>query len=97
MGCPDSIIVNCPFCGAQQEFQTKGGACTLTSYTLEEAPDDVFSDVNRHAPVECKCGELLVVIGTEDCSERSVAGWKDLKGLEPLKIGYLGLQIAEDA
>lgn len=52
----DSVYVQCPNCGKEAEFQSKGGSCILASYTLFNAPADVLSDVNRHGPVECSCG-----------------------------------------
>lgn len=62
MGLFDSVMVPCPKCGERREFQTKGGECTLTTYSLEDAPLDVLSDVNRHAPLRCqKCSTLYKV------------------------------------
>lgn len=56
MGMFDTVMVPCPTCGEQAEFQSKGGKCLLETFTLEEAPDDVLLDVNRHSPVRCsKC------------------------------------------
>jgi len=53
MGCFDSVMVPCPACGEINEFQSKGGECRLSTYTLDDAPADVLSDVNRHR-VECR-------------------------------------------
>jgi len=62
MGCFDSIWVPCPDCGEESEFQSKGGECLLQNYKLHEAPADVLSDVNRHAPNTCvKCGTVYHV------------------------------------
>lgn len=62
MGCPDSVLVPCPKCGEGSWFQSKGGACLLRNFTLDECPDDVLSDVNRHAPNRCeKCGAVFEV------------------------------------
>lgn len=62
MGCFDSVRVKCPSCGHDVEFQSKSGPCVLDSFTLEDAPEVVLEDVNRHSPIECKCGEKLVVV-----------------------------------
>lgn len=63
MGCFDSVIVKCPSCKKEVEFQSKSGDCTLSRYTLEEAPEDVLKDVNRHSPVSCLgCDAKLVVV-----------------------------------
>lgn len=57
MGMFDSVMVPCPTCGIEQEFQSKGGGCDLAIYTLADAPPDVLSDINRHAPYTCgECG-----------------------------------------
>jgi len=62
MGMFDSVMVPCPKCGEVSEFQSKGGDCILREYTLETAPADVLSDVNRHAPNTCgKCGTIFAV------------------------------------
>lgn len=53
MGCFDSVMVPCPKCGTECEFQSKGGECILKTYTMAEAPPDVMEDVNRHAPYMC--------------------------------------------
>ena len=54
MGCFDNVLVRCPTCGTPSEFQSKGGDCLLRVYRLENCPDDVLSDVNRHAPNQCE-------------------------------------------
>ena len=63
MGMYDTVTVPCPACGERAEFQSKSGDCTLATFTLEEAPDDVLIDVtvNRHGPIRCKCGALFGV------------------------------------
>ena len=56
MGMFDSVMVPCPNCGTTNEFQSKGGDCVLATYSLEDAPFNVLSDVNRW-PVSCRrCG-----------------------------------------
>jgi uncharacterized Zn finger protein len=60
MGMYDTVTVPCPQCGERAEFQSKGGDCKLATYTLEDAPDDVLLDANRHSPMRCeKCGALF--------------------------------------
>lgn len=62
MGCYDTVMVPCPTCGNREPFQSKSGECLLENYNLEEAPDHVLGDVNRHAPYDCqKCGALFYV------------------------------------
>ena len=57
----DSVIVPCPSCGTEAEFQSKSGPCLLDTYTLDEVPADVLLDVNRHGPETCKCGVKFCV------------------------------------
>jgi DNA-directed RNA polymerase subunit RPC12/RpoP len=54
MGMYDIVNVSCPKCGTKEEFQSKGGTCTLREYTLDTAPVDVLSDINRHSPYTCR-------------------------------------------
>lgn len=62
MGCYDSVNVQCPRCGELSEFQSKGGDCVQAIYTLDNAPGDVLSDINRHSPNRCeKCGTVFDV------------------------------------
>ena len=57
MGMYDSVMVKCPNCGKENEFQSKSGECYLNVYTLENCPDNVMADVNRHSPCICEyCG-----------------------------------------
>jgi hypothetical protein len=53
MGCYNEVRVQCPICGLEQYVQSKGGECLLRAFDLGECPEDVLSDVNRHAPFEC--------------------------------------------
>jgi hypothetical protein len=62
MGMFDTVIVPCPECGTEHDFQSKGGDCILATYTLDDAPADVLADVNRHSPRTCsKCGTVFDV------------------------------------
>ena len=66
MGCFDIVMVPCPKCGAESQFQSKGGGCSLSAYSLAECPEDVMSDVNRHAPNTCrKCGTVFEVAAVD--------------------------------
>jgi predicted phosphohydrolase len=57
MGFYDTVLIPCPTCGLEAEFQSKGGSCSLNYYWLNNAPEDVLGDVNRHAPIQCQgCG-----------------------------------------
>ena len=53
MGCYDTVIVKCPECGEEIDFQSKSGPCLLRVYSFEDCPADVMLDINRHSPVTC--------------------------------------------
>jgi hypothetical protein len=56
MGCYDSVLVPCPNCGEESEFQSKSGDCLCRFYKLDNCPADVIFDINRHSPNICeKC------------------------------------------
>lgn len=61
MGMYDTVIVNCPACGEELFFQSKSGECLLRDFTLNNCPNDVLLNVNRHAPIKCDCGTLCEV------------------------------------
>ena len=62
MGMYDTVTVPCPTCSERGEFQSKSGDCKLATYSLDDAPDDVLLDVNRHSPLRCHvCGTLYSV------------------------------------
>lgn len=62
MGMFDTVFVPCPKCGLYYPAQSKGGDCMLDTYELDDAPNDVLSDVNRHAPFKCEqCGSEFEV------------------------------------
>ena len=56
MGCFDTVIVPCPKCGKEEQFQSKSGGCFLQEVDLSSCPNDILQDVNRHSPYLCECG-----------------------------------------
>jgi len=72
MGMYDTVMVPCPNCKEKNEFQSKSGDCVLNIYNLEDTPQDVLLDVNRHSPISClNCGTSYKVYLTptvETCS-----------------------------
>jgi hypothetical protein len=54
MGMYDTVNIPCPKCETLNEFQSKGGDCLLSCYTLEDVPNDVLLDINRHSPITCR-------------------------------------------
>ena len=61
MGMYDTVLVNCPNCNEEHQLQTKSGQCNLDVYTLDNCPDDVMVNVNRHCPCRCDCGVFFKV------------------------------------
>ena len=62
MGMFDTVWVKCPKCGNENGFQSKSGGCKNENYDLDDCPDDVIENVNRHSPVECEvCGSKYKV------------------------------------
>lgn len=58
----DTVLVPCPDCGEIEQFQSKSGECLLDEYPLDECPQDVLLDVNRHSPYTCeKCNTVFAV------------------------------------
>ena len=45
MGMFDSVFVVCPYCGVENELQTKNGECSLGRYSLVDAPPEVLLGV----------------------------------------------------
>ena len=79
MGVYDTVTVPCPNCGHEQGFQSKGSSqAACRWFTLENAPVDVMSDVNRHSPALCEgCGTSFAV---DETRRKAIAaiypGWK---------------------
>lgn len=61
MGMFDTILVPCPECGKKKDFQSKSGDCFLQVVELNECPDDILADANRHSPRTCECGTVFEV------------------------------------
>jgi hypothetical protein len=72
MGMYDIVSVRCPACGRENYFQSKGGECSLATYRLEDAPEDVLSDVNRHVHLCDGCGLDIAIKVT--VTARAVVG-----------------------
>lgn len=76
MGCYESVLIHCPKCKAKQYAQSKSGPCEYGYYSsIEETPEDVLQDINRHAPFHCNdCGAIFEVDlekkKTVECEDR---------------------------
>lgn len=56
MGMYDTVLVPCPNCGQEHEFQSKSGDRILHTVKLDKCPESILADVNRHSPYTCDCG-----------------------------------------
>ena len=54
MGMFDTVLVPCPKCGVENDFQSKSGPRLQERHKLEDCPEDILLNVNRHSPIECK-------------------------------------------
>ncbi len=52
----DCIEYPCPRCGKTVYFQSKGGDCRGSHYTVAEAPPEVLQDADRHDETCEGCG-----------------------------------------
>jgi hypothetical protein len=62
MGMYDSVMVPCPSCGKQVEFQSKEWDCQMDRWSLEEAPAKVKFDI-MNEPNHCEaCDNWFALI-----------------------------------
>ena len=55
MGMFDSLMVPCPQCGEDIEYQSKAGECVLTRFDINDVPACIADDVNDELQVWSKC------------------------------------------
>ena len=48
MGCFDTLCFQCPSCAEIISEQSKAGECSLSSYSLENAPLNIIADINYY-------------------------------------------------
>jgi hypothetical protein len=60
MGLYDTVIVPCPKCGKQNDRQSKAGKCTMSEYTIDDAPLNVLMDIDGET-IRCDCGHIYSV------------------------------------
>ena len=58
MGLYDTVYLECPQCGHENDFQSKSGPCQCLNFDQNDidqgnVPVDVFHDINRHSPIVC--------------------------------------------
>ena len=60
MGMFDTVIYRCAWCGEDNSEQTKAGECLLSTYRLEDAPD------------ELKCSVANDIFYCSSCAEKNI-------------------------
>jgi len=64
MGMFDSLIIKCPRCRADVEFQTKAGDCTLERYrATDNIPADVAASLLNDSTYCRECGNYIKLHG----------------------------------
>lgn len=60
MGVYNTILVECPECGKEVEFQSKWGDCSLAVYKISRVPERDLAGIIGDV-VECECGHLIEI------------------------------------
>jgi endogenous inhibitor of DNA gyrase (YacG/DUF329 family) len=61
MGCFDAVLVSCPNCSTELEFQSKAGECSQYTYDIDAVPVTIALDLHnevRHCP---KCNKAFAL------------------------------------
>lgn len=61
MGMYDSVIVDCPDCGGELEYQTKNGPCDLREYSINNCPMDIAQGVDGDTTRCGECGKKFTI------------------------------------
>lgn len=62
MGMFDSVMIRCPKCGEQVEFQSKAGPCNLERYDQTCVPIEVAKSIEGDSESCGGCGHVLTVV-----------------------------------
>jgi len=60
MGMFDTVIVPCPKCGKQLEFQSKAGPCMLKRYNYKSVPPEIANSIDGDSET-CSCGQFVAL------------------------------------
>lgn len=61
MGMFDTVLVPCPKCGEEMEFQSKSGPCQLEEYKLGAVPAEILAGASIHTET-CSCGARVKLV-----------------------------------
>ena len=62
MGMFDSLLVNCPNCRGEVEFQSKAGDCNLDVYNIHNVPAQIALDCKTDSEVCLTCGRQVKLL-----------------------------------
>ena len=65
MGMFDSVFADCPKCGTELEFQTKGGVCELYKYHCSSVPIGAADGVYRSKTCKSCGAEVSLKVSQE--------------------------------
>ena len=79
MGMFDRVMVRCPRCGEDVEFQSKAGECYMNRYTPTDAPPAVLADTigDKQACRGCGAGSGIRSHGAENTHRPSSSSQYD--------------------
>ncbi len=60
MGMFDRVIIKCPNCNEDLEFQSKAGECFLNDYNLKNIPWNISLDLNKKIILCPKCSKNII-------------------------------------
>jgi len=63
MGCFNTLIVKCPNCGDELEFQTKSGTCTGEAFDKYAPITEIVGAVGKTE--KCECGATVEIVDVE--------------------------------
>ncbi len=76
MGSFDSIVVDCPNCGSQVEFQSKAGDCRGNTYTIDKVPTMIAASIDGNVEC-CSCGYELRIKRARPKYEPMIVAYND--------------------
>ena len=60
MGMYDTVVLYCPKCSEEVDFQSKAGDCELNRYTVDFVPVEIAKAINGNTR-KCKCGYEVTI------------------------------------
>lgn len=61
MGMFDSVLVKCPECNKDIEFQSKADECMCRTYSISNAPNSIKGDLHGETQICDTCGHYAEI------------------------------------